>query len=87
MHGHSAHGGVLSPATFHRLADRVAHRVMMAAYTEWEWCVQRGAVPLQRDHVVPTLSVEVDRVWRHLQQEADRWYEVKSDIPYEGWHR
>ncbi|RMF94346.1 MAG: hypothetical protein D6736_00225, partial [Nitrospinota bacterium] len=79
--------GVLSPATIHRLTQRVAQRAVEADHTMWEQGVQRGGAPPAGDRVVPTLYVEADGLWVHLQREGTRYYEVKSAIAYEGWQR
>ena len=79
--------GVLSSTTIHRLAHRVAQRAVEGDQAGWEQCLQRGGAPPPGDRVVPTLYVEADGVWVHLQREGQRYYEVKSAIADEGWRR
>jgi hypothetical protein len=62
----------------------VSQQALTAEKRAWSACFKDGEAPPSEGKVVNALYVEADGVWAHLQREADRWYEVKSAVAYEG---
>ena len=79
--------GVLSASTVHGLLQRVCQDAIVMDKQNWRSCFEDGSLSPPGTRRVPVLYTEADGLWIHLQQEAQKHYELKSAIAYEGWER
>jgi hypothetical protein len=79
--------GGISLASTHRLVQKTARRVIEKEAQDWQATFERGELLSGGERQVPILFCEGDGAWVHLQQEEQKWYEIKSGIAYEGWER
>ena len=80
--------GVLSATTIHRILQKVTQVAIDREKAEWEACFEKGVLLPAGEKKTPSLYVEADGLWIHLQREGketgkQKHYELKSAIAYE----